>query len=59
MQKTIKISQLHKSSSDIDFWMTKSFLERIEAIEFLRNQFIKFKNVHKGLQRVCRVINKA
>ncbi len=59
MDKTIKISKLHQSKSDYNFWLTKSYIERIEAIEFLRYQFIEFKNVHNRLQRVCRIINKA
>jgi hypothetical protein len=59
MEKNIKITKLHQTESDINYWLTKSFEERIEAIEFLREQFIVFKNVSKRLQRVCRVINKA
>ena len=59
MEKNIKISTLHYTESDVNFWLTRTFEERIEAIEFLRDQYIKYKNVSKRLQRICRVINKA
>ena len=59
MQKALKISTLHNRSTDFNYWITKSYAERLEAIEFLRQQYINYKNVSERLQRVCRVINKA
>lgn len=59
MQKELKIISSFQKQSDLDFWLTKTYVERIEAIEFLRNQFLKFKNVNKGLQRVCSITHKA
>jgi hypothetical protein len=51
---------LKDKQSDYVFWQTRSCKDRLEAIELLRSQYIKFdKNVQPRLQRVCRVINQA
>ena len=51
---------LKDKQSDYVFWQTRSYKDRLEAIELLRSQYIKFdKNVQPSLQRVCRVINQA
>jgi hypothetical protein len=58
MEKVLKIVQLKDKQSDFVYWQTKSIEEKLNAIEFLRQQYIKFdKNVKPGFQRVCRVIN--
>ena len=60
MEKVVKIVNLKDKQSDFSFWQTKGFAERLEAIEMLRSQYIKFKkDVQPRLQRVCRVINQA
>jgi Arc/MetJ family transcription regulator len=60
MEKVVKIIPLKQKQSDYDFWLTKNFKERLEAIELLRSQYIKFrKDVQPRLQRVCRIINQA
>ncbi len=59
MEKVLKIVTTGDETSDAEYWQNKSVSERLEAIEFLRNQYIKFnKNVKPGFQRVCRVIRK-
>ena len=58
-KKQLKIVSLKDKNSDLEYWLTKTPEERLEAIEILRQQYIKFtKDVQQGLQRVCRVINK-
>ncbi len=58
MEKVLKIVSLKEKHSDFAYWATKPVSERLEAIEFLRQQYIKFKkDVQPRLQRVCRVIN--
>ncbi len=60
MEKVVKIAHLKDKQSDYIFWQTKGFKDRLEAIEMLRSQYIKFnKDVQPRLQRVCRVINQA
>lgn len=59
MEKVVNIITLKQKQSDYQFWLTKSFNDRLDAIELLRAQYIKFrKDVQPRLQRVCRVINK-
>ena len=58
MDKVLKIVNLKDNHSDFAYWTTKTFIERLDAIEFLRDQYIKLKkDVQPGLQRVCRIIN--
>jgi len=59
MHKKLKIVSFHSQKSDLDFWLTKTYIERLEAIEFLRKQYLHFKNVNEGLQRVCTITHKA
>ena len=60
MEKVVKIMHLKDKQSDYVFWQIRSYKDRLEAIELLRSQCIKFdKNVQPRLQRVCRVINQA
>lgn len=58
MEKVIKKSSIRESQSDLDYWLSKTPQERLEALEFLRQQYISFnKNVQPRLQRVCTVTN--
>ncbi len=58
MEKKLKIVSLKDKNSDVNFWLTKTPQERLEALEFLRQQYIKYLgDVQQGFQRVCRVIN--
>ncbi|MCD4684243.1 MAG: hypothetical protein K8R86_13240 [Bacteroidales bacterium] len=52
MQKMLKIVTNFTQPSDYYYWSAKTYIERLEAIEFLRQQFLKYKNVNEGLQRV-------
>ena len=59
MDKVIRIISQKAEKSDFIFWKNKSFAERIDAIEFLRNQYYSLsKNVQQRFQRVCRVVDK-
>ncbi len=59
MDKVVRITSLKDKQTDFTYWMTKSETERLDAIELLREQYIRFKkNVQPGLQRVCSVINR-
>ena len=59
MQKTVKILGLKDRGTDYQFWLTQSVRERLEAIELLRQQYIKFtQNAQSRLQRVCRIVDK-
>lgn len=59
MQKSVKIVGLKDKGTDYQFWLTQSIRQRLEAIELLRQQYIKFtQNAQSGLQRVCRIVDK-
>lgn len=58
MEKALMIISLNDKQSNYSYWISKIFIERLYAIELLRNQYIKFnKDVQLGLQRVCRIVN--
>ena len=60
MEKVVKIVGLKDKSNDFSYWQTKTPEERLAAIEFLRQQYIKYHfDVPPRFQRVCRVIGKA
>lgn len=54
--KIIKKVPLRQSSSDYDYWQSRSANERIDALEMLRQQYIRFsQDAHQGVQRVIRM----
>lgn len=60
MEKVVNKIGLHdKHNSDINYWLGKTPEERIDAIEFLRQQFNTDKNeTEQRLQRVFRIIKR-
>lgn len=58
MDKVVKKYKLNNEPSDIDFWLTKTYTERLKALEDIRERYIQFfLNGHRpGFQRVYRVI---
>ena len=56
MEKVITITDKTQKISDYLYWKSKRPAERIEALEFLRDQYIQSQNVDKGFQRVFRII---
>ena len=59
MEKSLKIVQLKDKQTDFLFWSSKSEIERLSAIETLRQQYINYKqDVQSRLQRVYRIINR-
>ncbi len=59
VEKSLKIINLKDQQSDFSFWSKKSELERLSAIELLRQQYINYKNdARSRLQRVYRITNR-
>jgi hypothetical protein len=59
MEKVLKIVRLKDKQSDFAFWQTQTEIQRLAALELLRQQYINFKtDVQPRLQRVCRITNK-
>jgi hypothetical protein len=60
MEKVVNIVRLKDKQTDYFYWQSKSYKDRLEAIEMLRSQYIKFiKDAQPRLQRVCRIINQS
>lgn len=58
MEKSLKIVHLKDRNTDFLYWNSRSEIERLQAIETLRQQYINYKkDVQSRLQRVCRIIN--
>ena len=58
MQKSLKIVQMKDKNNDFLFWSSKTEVERLQAIETLRQQYINYKkDVQPRLQRVYRIVN--
>ena len=47
---------MNEQTTDYEFWSAKSFYDRLNALEFLREQYMKQTHVHQRLQRVCRIV---
>jgi len=59
MEKVIKITGLRDQQNDFNYWQSRSDVDRLHAIEMLRQQYINFQqDVQPRLQRVYRIINK-
>ncbi len=58
MEKILKIVRLKDDNTDFLYWTSRTEIERLEAIETLRQQYINYKkDVQPRLQRVYRVVN--
>lgn len=58
MEKVVQVKSLKDKSNDFFFWKSRPDIEKLAAIELLRQQYIKYKhpNAQPRFQRVCRVI---
>ena len=58
MQKSLKIVKMKDKNNDFLFWSSKTEVERLQAIETLRQQYLNHKkDVQSRLQRVYRIVN--
>jgi hypothetical protein len=61
MKRILKIKSIRDRNNDYQYWLNKSWQERIEAIEILRLQYLKItgndksKDVQPRLQRIYSV----
>ncbi len=61
MEKSLRIKSIKDSDNDLEYWKSRSVQERIDAIEFLRLQYLQIENyplskdAKPRLQRVYRV----
>jgi hypothetical protein len=59
IEKVIHKKKLKDSSNDFLFWSSKSEVERLNALEILREQYIQnLPDVQQRFQRIYRVTRK-
>jgi hypothetical protein len=59
MIKSLRITNIKDRQTDFIYWSSRSVVERLQAIETLRQQYINFnKDVQPRLQRVYSIINR-
>ncbi|MEA2012428.1 MAG: toxin secretion, membrane fusion protein [Verrucomicrobiota bacterium] len=56
--KKVAISKLGEQPKDFNYWLTRTYAERLATLEEIREEYIKwrYKNVKQGLQRVYRIV---
>lgn len=57
IQKHIHVTEHNSTEADKAYWKTKSPEERMAALEFLREQYIRTHGLSQRLQRVYRVVD--
>ena len=56
-RSAILVKNPDDKSTDFEFWQTKSYKERLQALEMLRKQYITWKyGIEQGFQRVYRIV---
>ncbi|MFZ1686183.1 MAG: hypothetical protein WAU70_02105 [Flavobacteriales bacterium] len=58
MEHTVRIIDRDLVVNDSAFWRSRPATERLEALEMLRQQYIRHINAEQRLQRVCRVVER-
>lgn len=59
MDKVVKITSLKEKQTDFAYWITKSPQERLNAIETLRDQYIRFiKDVSRDFKEFVELLIK-
>jgi hypothetical protein len=61
MEKVVRKYKLGEEPSDLAYWLTKTEIERLKALESLRDLYIKLVNngIKPGFQRVYNVVKRS
>ncbi|NNJ98842.1 MAG: hypothetical protein HKP58_00360 [Desulfatitalea sp.] len=60
MTKVIKKYKINEQPNDFAFWRSRSYEERLEALEQIRKDYNSWRyDAEQGLQRVYRIIKRA
>ena len=59
MERTMRIVSLKDQPKDKLFWRDRSPIERLEALEYLRQQYMGPTHAEQRLQRICCIAQKA
>ena len=59
ISKVIKRYKLDEQPSDVIFWQSKTYEERLDALEQIRKEYNSWRyNAEQGFQRVYRLIKR-
>jgi hypothetical protein len=57
ISKVIKIYNMNEQPNDFSFWQTKSYEERLSALEQIRKEYNSWRyDAEQGFQRVYRIV---
>ncbi len=53
----VRVGEIKELGNDLEYWLTKSPQERLDALESIRREYNDWKyGPEQRLQRVCRII---
>jgi len=59
IRKVIKKYNINEQPNDFSFWQSKSYEERLEALEQIRKEYNSWRyNAEQGFQRIYRVVKR-
>jgi hypothetical protein len=59
ISKVIKKYKINEQPNDFSFWQSKSYEERLEALEQIRKEYNSWRyNAEQGFQRIYRVVKR-
>ena len=60
MEKVVKIYKTGEQPSDLEYWQSRSYEERLSALEEIRKDYNSWRygNAKQGLQRVYRIVKR-
>jgi len=59
ISKVIKRYKINEQPNDFSFWQSKSYEERLEALEQIRKEYNLWRyNAEQGFQRIYRVVKR-
>ncbi|MEO6589245.1 MAG: hypothetical protein ABIP06_08045 [Pyrinomonadaceae bacterium] len=58
IEKVVTKVKASEQKSDFAYWQTKSYAEKLNALEEIRREYNnwKYSNAEKRFQRVCRIV---
>ena len=59
ISKVIKKYKINKQPNDFSFWQSKSYEERLDALEQIRKEYNSWRyNAEQGFQRIYRIVKR-
>ena len=59
ISKVFKKYKINEQPNDFSFWQTKSYEERLDALEKIRKEYNLWRyNAEQGLQRIFRIVKR-